>query len=63
MSGVLGLSGVSSGFDWLGSLGEQVRTGGLRVSIMFTDGSRYEILTIYFDFVNVCKLLNAFFGV
>ena len=40
-----------------------MRIGGLRVSIMFTDGSRYEILTIYFDFVNVCNSLNTFFGV
>ena len=42
------------GSDQGGSLGEFVRTGGLRVSVTFTDGSRYEILTIYFDFVNVC---------
>ena len=42
------------GIDRLGSLREFVRTGGLRDSIMFTDGSRCEILTIYFDLVNVC---------
>ena len=36
------------------SLGGFVRTGGLRVSVTFTDGSRYEILTVYFHFVNVC---------
>ena len=55
MSGVLGLSGACPGFDGLGSPGERVQIGGVKVFIMITDGSMYEILPIYPDFVNVCN--------
>ena len=38
----------------VGSLGGFVRTGGLRVSVTFTECSRYEILAMHSDLVNVC---------
>ena len=34
------------GCEGIGNLRELVRTGGLRVSVVFTGGSRYEILAI-----------------